>query len=256
MNNILLEKNLNNLLDTEKINDLAYNGLQVEGKKEIKKIVVAVSISEALIKKAVSNKADAIIVHHGFFWGKPLAIRSYTKNRIKTLLDNNINLYGYHLPLDINQELGNNIGLLKLLEKNKNIKILKKEPFGNYKGTNIGFKILIEELEHNIIKDTLVKELGKELFFIDTDKEKKVKTIAIVSGGASDLLEEAINDNIDLFISGEISEQSQAICLETNTKYLALGHYNSEKIGVQLLAKYLEKKFNLETLFIDIPNPC
>lgn len=252
INNLKLEQYINQHLNTERIRDIASNGLQIEGIDNVNKIALGVSVSMDFLEKAVSQGADSVLVHHGLFWGAPLLIRSYSRKRIKFILNHNLNLFAYHLPLDLHKELGNNAGIVDIIKKTTEVKEI--EEFGYYKGKAIGYKIKIEKTDVLDIKKTLTNVLGKELNFINNNTNKLVESIAIVSGGASELLDEAINKNVDLFISGEISEQAQAICFETGIKYLALGHYNSEKQGVQLLGKYLEKELNLKTVFIDIPN--
>lgn len=247
MKNYELEYFLNNTLSVHSVPDIASNGLQVEGAEQINKIALGVSVSMEFLEQAKSYGANTVLVHHGLFWGRPLLIKSYIKDRINFILKNNMNLMAYHLPLDLHEEYGNNISIIRLLPDAYDIK-----PFGYYKGVPIGYSAKLKETKIENLKQTITNTLGLPLRFIK--EHETVKTIAVVSGGAPELFEEAISKNIDLYITGEVAEYTQAIARETKTSYLALGHYNSEKLGVQSLGNLLMEKFNLESKFIDVPN--
>jgi dinuclear metal center YbgI/SA1388 family protein len=244
-----LEKFLNDYLEKDKIKDSSLNGLQVEGSENIKKIALGVSANLEFFKKSLKKGADTFITHHGLFWGKPISIKNYFKNRIKILLENNINLFAYHLPLDKHEKIGNNICLAKLL----NLKKIK--PFGAYNNIPIGFMgKLTKEKTLKEIQTIIEKQINTKANVLKF-KNKKVSSIAIVSGGASSLINEAIDEDIDLFITGEITEYVQEICRESKVNYMHIGHYNSEKLGIKNLGKVIEKKFKVKTFFIDVPNP-
>ena len=220
-----------------------HNGLQVQGKTQINKIAFGVSATMALFKEAAAFGADMIIVHHGLFWNKVQPITGVFGQRIAYLVKKDINLAGYHLPLDKHKDIGNNACLAKLLK----LKDLK--PFGTYHGQEIGFigkttKICDIEKIHKLLQ-------GEALFC----GPKKIKTIAIVSGGAHDMLEEAVLAKADLYITGSRDEYITEYCREAKINFIAMGHYNSERLGVQALMNYVSKKFKVQTKFIDIKNP-
>lgn len=236
-----LIKDLNKYLDVAA--NPEQNGLQVQGKTKINKIAFGVSATMALFKEANKFGADMIIVHHGLFWNKVQKITGVFGQRIAYLIKNDINLVAYHLPLDKHNIIGNNACLAKLLK----LKDLK--PFGTYHGQEIGFigkttKTCDIKDIHNLLK-------GEALFF----GPSKIKTIAIVSGGAHDMLEEAVLNKADLYITGSRDEQITEYCREAKINFIAMGHYNSEKLGIQALMNYVSKKFKVQTKFIDIQNP-
>ncbi|MBR4509031.1 MAG: Nif3-like dinuclear metal center hexameric protein [Elusimicrobiaceae bacterium] len=236
-----LIKDLNKYLDVAA--NPEHNGLQVQGKNQISKIAFGVSATMALFKEAKNFGADMIIVHHGLFWNNIQTITGVFGQRIAYLIKNDINLAGYHLPLDKHKVIGNNACLAKLLK----LKDLK--PFGSYHGQEIGFigkttKSYDIKSIHNLLK-------GEALFFGPT----KIKTIALVSGGAHDMLEEAVLAKADLYITGSRDEYITEYCREAKINFIAMGHYNSEKLGIQALMNYISRKFKVQTKFIDIENP-
>lgn len=236
-----LVKDLNKYLDVAA--NPEHNGLQVQGKKQINKIAFGVSATMALFEEAKNFGADMIIVHHGLFWNKVQTITGVFGQRIAFLTKNDINLAGYHLPLDKHPIIGNNACLAKLLK----LKDLK--PFGTYHGQEIGLigkttKSCDIKKIHEILK-------GEALFF----GPKQVKTVAIVSGGAHDMLEEASLAKADLYITGSRDEYITEYCREAKINFIAMGHYNSERLGIQALMNYVSKKFKVQTKFIDIQNP-
>ncbi|MBQ4493628.1 MAG: Nif3-like dinuclear metal center hexameric protein [Elusimicrobiaceae bacterium] len=220
-----------------------HNGLQVQGKPQINKIAFGVSATMALFKEAKDFGADMVIVHHGLFWNNIQTITGVFGQRIAYLIKNDINLAGYHLPLDKHKTIGNNACLAKLLK----LKDLK--PFGTYHGQEIG--LIGKTTKPSDIKEIHKLLKGEALFF----GPKKVKTIAIVSGGAHDMLEEAVLAKADLYITGSRDEYITEYCREAKINFIAMGHYNSEKLGIQALMNYVSKKFKVQTKFIDINNP-
>ena len=236
-----LIKDLNKYLDIAE--NPEHNGLQVQGKNQISKIAFGVSATMALFKEAKNFGADMIIVHHGLFWNNIQTITGVFGQRIAYLIKNDINLAGYHLPLDKHKVIGNNACLAKLLK----LKDLK--PFGTYHGQEIGFigkmtKPCDIKNIHSLLK-------GEALFF----GPSKIKTVAIVSGGAHDMLEEAVLAKADLYITGSRDEYITEYCREAKINFIAMGHYNSEKLGIQALMNYISRKFKVQTKFIDIENP-
>ncbi|MFM2640245.1 Nif3-like dinuclear metal center hexameric protein [Vibrio chagasii] len=251
MNNLQLEKLLNEKLQPQQIKDYCPNGLQVEGTAEVKRIITGVTASQALINKAVELKADALLVHHGFFWkGEPEAIRGMKGKRIRTLIKNDINLLGYHLPLDIHPELGNNAKLAELLE----IDVeggLEGHPqsvamFGRLKTPMTGaeFAAKIDQVLNR-----------KPLHIAPENADKMIETVGWCTGGGQDYIELAASQGIDAFISGEISERTTYSAREQGIHYFAAGHHATERYGVKALGEWLAKEHGLDVEFIDIDNP-
>ena len=234
-------KDLNKLLQIDLTPE--QNGLQVEGVKEIKKIVFGVSANMALFDAAVKKGAQMIIVHHGLLWGHEQKLTGIFGARVRFLIKNDLNLVAYHLPLDKHPILGNNAGLAKLLGL-KNLKA-----FGTYKGLKIGFK---GNLNKPKSFESIFKTLGGEGLNFGP---KQIKTVAIVSGGAHDMLEEAIQEKADLYICGSRDEYVQELAREGKINFIAMGHYNSEKLGISALKKYIDKKYKVSPEFVDIKNP-
>ena len=243
------EKFLNDYLKPDEIPDKSINGLQIEGKEDIKKIAFGVSYSIDVAKKAIENKADAIIVHHGILWQNLKPIRSVFKKRIEILIKNDINLFAYHLPLDIHPKIGNNISIIKILGAKK------IKTFARYNGIDIG---MIAKFEKEKTIDEIIKILKLEF---DTDPfvleygEKKIKTFGIITGGGDSYFEEAILNGCDLFITGERNETNFETAREYEVNFISLGHYKSETLGIKNLQKIIENTFNIETIFIDTKNP-
>jgi dinuclear metal center YbgI/SA1388 family protein len=239
---------LNKYLAIDKFEDDSWNGLQVEGKKEVKKIVTGVTAGIDLFTKAKEENADMVIVHHGQFWmkGNP-SIVSSNKNRLNVLLENNISLYASHLPLDAHKEVGNNSQLLKLIGADMT------GEFHKHGNSTIGwFGEFKTPKPVNEINNILNKELNitsHTLFF----GKKDISTIAMCSGGGGyEAIFEALAANVDLYITGDPVE------IYNNAKdgkfnVIFAGHHATERVGVQALGKKLEEKFSVETKFIDIP---
>ncbi|WP_194437241.1 Nif3-like dinuclear metal center hexameric protein [Vibrio fluminensis] len=251
MNNLQLEKILNEKLSPQLIKDYSPNGLQVEGGEQIKKIVTGVTASQALIDKAVDLGADALLVHHGYFWkGEPEPIRGMKGKRIRTLIKHDINLFGYHLPLDIHPELGNNAELARLLE----IEVeggLEGHPqsvamYGRLKQPVTG-------AEFTARIDAILKR--KPLHIAPERAEKLIETVGWCTGGGQDYIELAAQHGLDAFISGEISERTTYSARELDIHYFAAGHHATERYGIKALGEWLANEHGLDVTFIDIDNP-
>ncbi|KIF53569.1 Nif3-like dinuclear metal center hexameric protein [Vibrio owensii] len=251
MNNLQLEKILNEKLSPQLIKDYAPNGIQVEGKSEIKRIVTGVTASQALIDKAIELEADALLVHHGYFWkGEPEPIRGMKGKRIRSLIKSDINLYGYHLPLDIHPELGNNAELARLL----NISVeggLDGHPqsvalFGRLKQAMTGADFA------NKINHVLNRE---PLHIAPDNAEKMIETVGWCTGGGQDFIELAAQHGLDAFISGEISERTTYTARELDIHYFSAGHHATERYGIKALGEWLAQEHGLDVTFIDIDNP-
>lgn len=251
MNNLQLEKILNELLSPQLIKDYAPNGLQVEGKSEIKRIVTGVTASQALINKAVELNADALLVHHGYFWkGEPEPIRGMKGNRIRTLIKNDINLFGYHLPLDIHPELGNNAELARLLE------IDVEGGLEGHPQSVAMFGRLKEPLSGEEFAKKINQVLNREPLHIDPEaNDKMIETVGWCTGGGQDFIELAVANGLDAFVSGEISERTTYTAREMDIHYFAAGHHATERYGVKALGEWLAKEHGLDVEFIDIDNP-
>ena len=242
-----LDKYLTLLLQPERFNDYCPNGLQVEGKREINKIVTGVTASYALLEAALQANADAVLVHHGYFWrGEALPITGIKKRRIQFLLQHDINLFAYHLPLDMHPELGNNVMLAKQLG-------LKVTGWAGEKN----MLALTELNPPQTLKEfaKLVEAQLKRTPQVIGDLNKPINRIALCTGAAQGYIEQALAANVDVYISGEISEQTVHVVRETGLSYISAGHHATERYGVQALGEHLAQKFNLKHEFIDIENP-
>ena len=232
--------------DYLKVNDFedyCHNSLQVEGDSEIKKIITGVSLSEELIKKAITKKAQMIIVHHGIFAkhiSSSFCLKGILKNRLKLLLENNINLAGFHLPLDAHGIIGNNISLAKKLG------LKKTKPF------DIGFiGELNQKIEFNDFVKLVNKKLNTKSYSISAGC-KKIKKIGIIAGSYPGY-ELAKKLQADVYLTGEIKEEVFWEARELKINYIAAGHYNTEKLGIQNLGNLIAKKFKVTVEFVDIP---
>lgn len=247
-----LNNYLNQLLRPELFNDYSPNGLQIEGKSEVQHIVTGVTASYALLEAAQAVNADAILVHHGYFWrGESPAIVGIKKRRIQFLLQHEISLIGYHLPLDAHAEFGNNAMLAKQLgvtvtgwvgQKNKN------EP---------NMLLLAELTRPQSLKDfaEIIDLKLKRAPQVIGDLQQSVQKIALCTGAAQGYIEQAVAAGVDVYISGEISEPTVHIARETGVSYIAAGHHATERYGVQALGEHLAEKFGLTHTFIDCDNP-
>lgn len=251
MNNIQLEKALNDKLSPQLIKDYSPNGLQVEGKSKINKVVTGVTASQALIDRAIELKADAVLVHHGYFWkGEPEPIRGMKGNRIRSLIKHDINLFGYHLPLDIHPELGNNAELARLL----GIEI-EGGMEGHPQSVSL-FGRLSEPLTGSALAARLDKVLHrKPLHIAPNMSDELIETIGWCTGGGQDYIELAADLGLDAFISGEISERTTYTARERNIHYFSAGHHATERYGIKALGEWLKREHSLEVEFVDIDNP-
>ena len=242
-----LNNYLNILLQPERFSDYCPNGLQVEGKNEINTIVTGVTASMALLEAALQASADAVLVHHGYFWrGENLAITGIKKRRIQFLLQHEMSLFAYHLPLDAHAELGNNVMLAKQLGLNITGKTGEKE------------MLLLAELNTPQTLQTFANLIEVKLNRkpqVIGDLSKLVKTVALCTGAAQGYVEQAVAANVDAYMSGEISEQTVHVARETGMSYISAGHHATERYGIQALGEHLAQKFAMKHIFIDIDNP-
>ena len=242
-----LNNYLNTLLQPARFNDYCPNGLQVEGKPEVNKIVTGVTASYALLEAALQANADAVLVHHGYFWrGEAKTITGIKKRRIQFLLQHELNLFAYHLPLDAHAEFGNNVMLAKQLglgdiqffgEKNM-LAIVELN-------TPQTLKCVSLMIEHKLNRRPQV--IG--------DLQKPIQRVALCTGAAQGYIEQALDAGADVYISGEISEQTVHVAIESGMSYISAGHHATERYGIQALGEHLAQKFDLQHEFIDIDNP-
>ncbi|MCB5190290.1 Nif3-like dinuclear metal center hexameric protein [Methylobacillus arboreus] len=234
-------------LEVDRFRDYCPNGLQVQGRSEVGKLVSGVTASMALLDAAKTAGADAILVHHGYFWRNESPVVTGIKHaRLKFLLQHDISLLAYHLPLDAHQALGNNARLGQIMG-------IVLEGWAGEQGL-----IAHGELENETALGAFADKLGHQLRRtpqVFGDLGRKVRRIAWCSGGAQGYFETAIGLGVDLYISGEVSEQVFHLAQEAGVAYIAAGHHATERYGVEMLGRHLAERFALEHEFIDIENP-
>lgn len=247
MNNIELEKLIDQKLAVHTFKDYAPNGLQVEGGSDVKRIVTGVTASQKLLDAALEHGADTIIVHHGYFWkNEPVAVRGMKRTRLKTLLTNDINLYGYHLPLDAHPELGNNAQLARLLGINVLGEIMPLVPYGE----------LPVAVPAEAFHQKIEQQLGRKVLHSAEGGPQEIRRVAWCTGGGQGYIQQAADFGVDAFITGEVSEQTIHIAREMGLHFFAAGHHASERYGVKALGEWLAAEQGLDVTFIDIDNPA
>jgi len=245
-----LEKELDEVLKPGQFDDYCPNGLQVEGRSQVQKIVTGVTACQALIEAAAQEQADLLLVHHGYFWrGEDQSITGLKKSRIETLLKQGMSLIAYHLPLDAHPELGNNVQLGRLL----GIEI--DGEIGKLNSHALGLTGIVREpLSFAEFRALLTTRLAREPLAIE-GQSKKIETVAWCTGAAQNYIELAVAAGVDAYITGEVSEPTIHIARETGIHFFAAGHHATERYGVQALGAYLANRFGLQHQFIDIDNP-
>ncbi|TXH70378.1 MAG: Nif3-like dinuclear metal center hexameric protein [Thiothrix sp.] len=243
-----LEHYLNTLLNVSKFKDYAPNGLQVEGRKSICKIVTGVTACQALLDAAIELGADAVLVHHGYFWrGDNPVVRGMHQRRLASLLKNDLNLFAYHLPLDAHPELGNNAQLAKRLG-------LIVETTLNEQGIgNVGVLAEPTSLETFSLK---IEQVLQRKPLTVAGGDHLIQRIAWCTGGAQGYIQDALGFGVDAYLSGEISEHTTHSARENHVHYIAAGHHATERYGVQALGEHLTERFGVECKFVEIDNPA
>lgn len=238
---------LDGLLQPAKFRDYCPNGLQVEGRADVGRIVAGVTASQALLDVAVARGADAILVHHGYFWkGEDGRITGIRRQRLKTLLAHDISLLAYHLPLDAHPELGNNAQLAARLGW---------LPDGRFGEQDIAWLGSVgEPTTAAQLCDQLAAELARTPMLVG-DAGRPVRRLGWCTGGAQGYFEQAIALGVDAFVSGEISEQTVHLARESGVAFLACGHHATERYGVAALAEHLTRHCGLQCEFVDLDNP-
>lgn len=241
-----LIRDLNHLLTPENYRDYAPNGLQVEGKSDVTRVVTGVTACLELIRRAAQLNADLLLVHHGWFWKREdPRITGIKGRRIRELIAADMNLAGYHLPLDDNPELGNNTLLGAALG------FTELGRFGEMDLGRVGETdpVTVPELTQRITDALQRKPL------VVGPEDKVIRRIAWCSGAAEDMIEDAVACGCDAFISGEISERTTHIAREAGITYFAAGHHATERFGIRALGDWIAREKGLEVTFIDIDNP-
>jgi len=243
-----IEAHLQALLDSSRFRDYGPNGLQVEGKPEVLKLVSGVTASLALIEAAIEAQADAILVHHGLFWkGQDGRVTGWMKRRLEKLLAHQVNLFAYHLPLDAHPELGNNA------QFGAKLKLVADARFGDQDLGFIGSPA--QPITLAALAALLQYRLGRAPTLIEGDG-RPLQRVAWCTGGAQGYFEAAIAAGADAFITGELSEPQAHYARETGVAFLACGHHASERYGAPAVAAQVAQHFGLEHRFIDIDNPA
>ncbi len=238
---------LDDLLQAGEIQDYSYNGLQVEGRPEVKRVVTGVSACAELFQFAVEQEADAVLVHHGLLWqGQEPRVRGLFRNRLKILLEHDLNLIAYHLPLDRHPELGNNGVAARALGLTDLAPFAEVGWVGRHEGLRLEQVLAkVEELYGGFGNRPLVFAEGPEI----------IRRIAILSGGGGKYVAQAVEAGADLMITGEAAEPTLNFVREARIHFIAAGHYATERLGIRALGDHLADELGLEVLFHEIPNP-
>jgi len=240
----------NTLLCVEQFTDYCPNGLQVEGAANVGVLVTGVTASLALVEAAIAAGADALLVHHGYFWkGEDACVTGMKRRRLQRLLDAGISLLAYHLPLDAHPELGNNTQLARQLGFSQTGR------FGNDDGMQLGHYGVPDRPMTAADMDAHIQAvLGRAALHVP-GKADSIRRVGWCTGAAQSYIEAAAELGLDAYISGEISEQTVHVARECGIHYFAAGHHATERFGVRALGEHLAKHFGLQHQFIDIDNP-
>lgn len=243
-----LLRGLDGLLQPERFKDYGPNGLQVEGKDSIQRIVSGVTASRALIEVAIAARADALFVHHGLFWrGQDGRIVGWMKERLRLLLAHDISLFAYHLPLDAHPELGNNAQLGRVLGWQADQRFGEQE---------LGCVAPAAFADAQALAAHVERVLGRAATLVPGDSARAIRRVAWCTGGAQGFFEAAIGAGADAFITGEISEPQAHLARETGVAFIAAGHHATERYGAPAVAAHMAAQYGLEHQFIDIANPA
>ena len=243
-------KDLKTVLRPEQFRDYCPNGLQVEGRSQVQRLVTGVTACQALIERAAEARADMLLVHHGYFWrGEDETLTGIKRKRVETLLAHQINLVAFHLPLDVHPEMGNNAALGRLLE------FTTTGDMGKQNNNSIGLTgTPAQPMTGEAMSALLCARLGRTPLHVPGHAQT-IQSVAWCTGAAQSFIELAWKAGVDAYITGEASEQTVHFARETGMHFFAAGHHATERYGVQALGAYLAAKFSLEHQFIDIDNP-
>jgi dinuclear metal center YbgI/SA1388 family protein len=241
---------LNAYLRVHEGTDLAPNGLQVEGRREIRRIVAGVSACRALFERAAESGADAVLVHHGLFWeGLPRVLTGVTYERVAVLVRSGMSLLAYHLPLDRHPEVGNNAVAARALG------LGDLAPFGTFGGLPVGVRGRFPAPVPAPELLARCRALYGQAPLLLGAGPAAVATLGLVSGAAQRALQEAVDLGLDAFLTGEASEWVTATAREAGLHYLAAGHHATERPGIQALGDHIARTYGVEVRFVDVPNP-
>ena len=250
------------------LNDVSMNGEQIEIPDKISKISFSVDLNLYAVKKAIDNKSNLIIVHHGLFWKKPIPIKSVVAKRIKNLLENNIGVYAIHLPLDIHPKIGNNSVFMNFLDgfspEESSVKIslrnIKSFGFMPDLRKDLGFSAEIstqnttlepsEGIKKHVFETAITKILRSKIRYFSNNFNQKINKFAFVSGNGGEFVDEAIEKGIDCYITGEMRHTDYYLLKEAGIDLALCGHYNSETLGLRRLMNEISELFSIETEFI------
>jgi dinuclear metal center YbgI/SA1388 family protein len=242
-----LEAYLDQYLEIGRFRDYCPNGLQVEGRPVIENVVTGVTASLALIERAIAARAGALLVHHGYFWrGEDPRLTGVRRRRIALLIAHDINLFAYHLPLDAHMEIGNNVALARELGW---------RVVGRFGEQDLGFH---GEIDEPLTLDAFAEAMGERLArhpLVIGDGSREVRRIAWCTGAAQSYLEEAVRLAVDVFVSGEISEQTVHLARESGVAFISAGHHATERYGIAALGAHVASRFGVAHSHIDVPNP-
>ena len=242
---------LDTLLDARDWPDYGPNGLQVPGTREVERVVTGVSAHAELFERAATAGAQLVLCHHGILWDKvPRTISTAQKRRLRALFDADLSLAAYHLPLDAHPEVGNNALICAELG------LERAEPFGDHRGRSIGFvgRALDGAIDAAELLERCAAAFGREPL-VYAEGPGAVRSVGIVSGGGAGNLSEAVERGLDAFVTGEPSEPAMADAREGGVHFVAAGHYATETFGVRRLGELLSERFEVEHVFVDVPNP-
>ena len=237
-------------LKSTEFKDYAPNGLQIEGKTEVHKILAAVTASQDAIDAAIRENADLLLVHHGYFWkGEAYPITGMRGKRIKSLIQHDISLLAYHLPLDSHPSLGNNAAIADLLrlERIEALDPSERHPIGN-----IGY--LNQPMPVEEFKKFVSEKLKFDVTHLPADKNM-IEKVGFCTGGAQDFIVKAAEQGCDAYISGEVSERTFYEAKELDVHYFACGHHATERYGVQRLGQAISEQFDIEYVYFELNNP-
>ncbi|MGD8244076.1 MAG: Nif3-like dinuclear metal center hexameric protein [Anaerolineae bacterium] len=239
---------LDEYLRVGEIEDASRNGLQVEGPGEIKRVAFAVDACLASFKQAVLEEVQLLVVHHGLFWSEPQRVVGPHFRRLQTLIEGRCGLYAVHLPLDAHPEVGNNAEMARLL------RLADTRAFGTYHGLDIGVAGVLEPpLDIPTLIGRVIEALGTPPIRVLDHGPDEIRTVGCVSGGAASMMDQAATEELDAYITGETSHTFFHQAAERGLNVVFAGHYATETLGVKALARHLEDRFGVETVFLHIP---
>ena len=240
----------NSLLSIDRFADYCPNGLQVEGRENVTRLVSGVTASMELIEAAIEAQADAIVVHHGYFWkGEDACVTGMKRARLQRLLGTDTSLLAYHLPLDAHPQLGNNAQLAERLG------FQPRGCFGNDAGLSLAqYGTLSAPVTATALGGLIDERLGRAPLHVP-GRSTSIQTVGWCTGAAQSYIDAAVEKGLDAFISGEISEQTVHVARECGIHYFAAGHHATERYGVRALGQHLAEHFAIDHRFIDIDNP-